>query len=281
MAAHEIEYIRALRKGIDTCKDGQLFIARKRGDADVFTVKVVRTHGRNPYLPMKCDGTIESRVRAEQVALKVLTEERVPFVTQLHRSFHDQGSFYLMTDYCHGGDIQNRVAEFGPIPPEHALFYAAEMVEGICGIHAAGIIHRAIEPTNVFICADGHIMIAGFASAHSENFKASRKVASGIGPYQAPELVLGWSQDSSVDWWSFGLTLGFLLTGMNPFEDEADGVGRSSLLKSKILHRCIGAGTFGQIDVTLVDLILKCLERNAASRLKDEGVKRHAYFADV
>ncbi|EMD41396.1 hypothetical protein CERSUDRAFT_69969 [Gelatoporia subvermispora B] len=283
LSVYDLDFVRGLSVDEEAlCGMGRSFVTRRKGDSELFTVKIVRRSGSSSPLSVSCKGVPEDQVRAEQAALKALTEERVPFVIQLQRSFQDQQAFYLITlDYCHGGTLASRVAELGPMSSEHALFYTAEIVEGIRGIHALGIIHRAIEPANVHICADGHVMISGFASAYSTAFKSPRKLASGITAYQAPELVLGWSQDFSLDWWGFGLTLGFLLTGKNPFEDEADGLDSGALLKCKILHRSVSARTFGQVDQTALDLILRCIERNAASRLKAACIKRHPYFVDV
>ena len=39
---------------------------------------------------------------------------------------------------------------------DRARFYAAEIVEGVEGLHAAGVIYRDLKPENILIGADGY-----------------------------------------------------------------------------------------------------------------------------
>lgn len=45
---------------------------------------------------------------------------------------------------------------------DRARFYAAEIVEGVEGLHAAGVIYRDLKPENILIAADGHIVLTDF-----------------------------------------------------------------------------------------------------------------------
>ena len=45
---------------------------------------------------------------------------------------------------------------------DRARFYAAEIVEGVEGLHAAGVIYRDLKPENILIGADGHIVLTDF-----------------------------------------------------------------------------------------------------------------------
>ena len=45
---------------------------------------------------------------------------------------------------------------------DRARFYAAEIVEGVEGLHAAGVIYRDLKPENILIGGDGHIVLTDF-----------------------------------------------------------------------------------------------------------------------
>ena len=46
-----------------------------------------------------------------------------------------------------------------PIPEEHAIFYAAEIVLALNHIHSMEMIYRDLKPSNVLLNADGHIQL--------------------------------------------------------------------------------------------------------------------------
>lgn len=51
---------------------------------------------------------------------------------------------------------------WGSFSQNRSRFYAAEVVEGIEALYAAGIIHRNLEPEHILIDKDGHIGLCGF-----------------------------------------------------------------------------------------------------------------------
>jgi serum/glucocorticoid-regulated kinase 2 len=54
------------------------------------------------------------------------------------------------------------LARWGRLGRDRARFYAAEIVEGVEGLHAAGVIYRDLKPENILIGADGHIVLTDF-----------------------------------------------------------------------------------------------------------------------
>ena len=71
----------------------------------------------------------------------------------------------------------------------------------------------------MLVAEDGHLILSDFENAtclrndaslppHDDGIPALEEMK-----YHAPELVLGWEYDYSVDWWSFGLVLYWIFTG--------------------------------------------------------------------
>ena len=62
---------------------------------------------------------------------------------------------------------------------DRARFYAAEIVEGVEGLHAAGVIYRDLKPENILIGADGHIVLTDFGL--SKEFPRQRSLTASDG----------------------------------------------------------------------------------------------------
>ena len=69
---------------------------------------------------------------------------------------------FFYQDFHPGGDLATQLARWGRLGRDRARFYAAEIVEGVEGLHAAGVIYRDLKPENILIGADGHIVLTDF-----------------------------------------------------------------------------------------------------------------------
>jgi len=59
----------------------------------------------------------------------------------------------------------------GSLGCDLSRFYTTEIVDGIEGLHTAGIIHRNLKPEHILVDEDGHIVIGGFGK--SKEFRRS------------------------------------------------------------------------------------------------------------
>ncbi|KAI0638867.1 kinase-like domain-containing protein [Trametes polyzona] len=274
VGAVDFEYIRTLRVGdVD-----ETLIARKAESGAVHTVKLVRKSGYNAT-------TLTTRIMGEQKILRVLTECSVPFTVRLYWSFEDDRAMYLVMDRTDVRTLRNAIESQGPLSSPEAIACAAELVEGISGLHALGIVHTTLKPDSILIGEDGHLIVSDFDDAVFLHDDDERDLVTPRVPppnslqYQAPEMILGWEYDYAVDWWSFGLVLFWVLMGTHPFIEQKDA-DHASIVQSKILH---AAFTDEQLamDENACHLIIRCLQRNPALRIDGPGVRMHAYFHGV
>ncbi len=96
-----------------------------------------------------------------------------------------------------------------------------EQIEATSALHRENILHGGIQPENILIANDGHILLTGFErSIFMEPSRAGARrlepVESAGSPtiLQAPEVILGWGCDRKADLWGFGLVLCYMLSGM-------------------------------------------------------------------
>ncbi|KAF9535632.1 hypothetical protein CPB83DRAFT_24240 [Crepidotus variabilis] len=152
VAIHDFEMMRVLGKG---CA-GKVLLVRHKSTADLFALKAITK--RHVLAHQELQHTL-----TEQAVLKKMAaENRDPFVVKLWWSFHDKENLFLVMDFHPGGDLATQLARWGRLGRDRARFYAAEIVEGVEGLHAAGVIYRDLKPENILIGGDGHIVLTDF-----------------------------------------------------------------------------------------------------------------------
>ncbi|PFH49791.1 hypothetical protein AMATHDRAFT_75968 [Amanita thiersii Skay4041] len=148
----DFEMMRVLGKG---CA-GKVLLVKHKPTSELYALKAITK--RHVLAHQELQHTL-----TEQAVLKRMAAEgRDPFVVKLWWSFHDRENLFLVMDFHPGGDLATQLARWGRLGRDRARFYAAEIVEGVEGLHAAGVIYRDLKPENILIGADGHIVLTDF-----------------------------------------------------------------------------------------------------------------------
>ena len=97
-----------------------------------------------------------------------------------------------------------------------------QLVLGVASLHAAGVIHRDLKPTNVMVRPDGRVSVLDFGLVRSLDTRGTRQSpddlsVSGTLEYLAPEQSDAGSDSPASDWYSLGVMLFQALTGRLPF----------------------------------------------------------------
>lgn len=177
-----------------------------------------------------------------------------------------------------GGDSLDKVAKEKPLGLEELLRVSIHVVEGLAGIHAAGIIHKDINPSNiVYNRASGETKIIDFGISTSltreQTAVASPEVLEGSLPYVSPEQTgrMNRALDYRSDFYSLGATLYELLTH-RPLFLVAEPL--------EWMHAHIARQPKAPVEVdpaipqVLSDIVMKLLAKTAEERYQSaKGIK--------
>jgi eukaryotic-like serine/threonine-protein kinase len=170
---------------------------------------------------------------------------------------------WLATAYVAGPSLAEAVTGDGPMAARPALGLAAGLAESLCAIHAAGVVHCDLKPSNVLLSPDGPRVI-DFGISRAAGPGKSTVLAAGVGwvtgspGFMSPEQALGGEIGPPSDIFSLGAVLTFATTGRGPF-------GRGS--RPELAYRLVyGPPDLGEIPAGLRPLVERCLAKDPAQR---------------
>ena len=131
-----------------------------------------------------------------------------------------EGEAFLVMEYIPGRSV-SEVIKQGLPTVRAATRLAEEVAEGLEAVHACGLIHRDVKPSNVVLGDDGVARLVDFGLAAHLGSDALQAI-SGTPPYMAPEQARGqWEKiDARTDVYGLGGVLYSLLTGQQPHPGE-------------------------------------------------------------
>ncbi len=128
---------------------------------------------------------------------------------------------YIAMEYCGGGSLKRRVA--GGMDRYEAYRLMRDIAAALGVLHAAGILHRDLKPTNVLFRDDGSLALIDFGLAKQVALQAEVTGAGAIfgTPYYiSPEQGHGEPVDVRGDIYSLGVIFYEMLTGSKPYDGD-------------------------------------------------------------
>ena len=158
------------------------------------------------------DSTAETVERFLREA-RLLASIHHPNIIPVHDVGHAEGLHYYVMDYVDGPTLQARLMS-GPLDPDEARQVGRDLLEGLGAVHAIGVVHRDVKPSNVFLLP-GRAILGDFGVAHIADATplTSAGAAVGTAGYQAPEQLQGSGVTARADLYAVGITLYESLTG--------------------------------------------------------------------
>jgi serine/threonine protein kinase len=148
-------------------------------------------------------------------------------------------AFVIVTRHQKGGmTLESLLGRVRRLKLSEALRICKEIAKGLAALHAASLVHRDVNPSNVLLGRTGEVQLmnAGvvFEPQGAEKFAAKLSVF-GTPHYISPEALKGYPPDPMTDIYALGVLAYDLVTGVKPFEGETLEELRKQHLEDEVI----------------------------------------------
>ncbi|KIW91680.1 uncharacterized protein Z519_07648 [Cladophialophora bantiana CBS 173.52] len=249
---------------------GKVMQVMKKDTGRIYALKTIR----------KAHIISRSEVAHTLAERSVLAQINNPFITPLKFSFQSPDKLYFVLAFVNGGELFHHLQKEQRFDINRSRFYTAELLCALECLHGFKVIYRDLKPENILLDYTGHIALCDFGLCKLDMKDEDRtNTFCGTPEYLAPELLLGHGYTKTVDWWTLGVLLYEMLTGLPPFYDE-----NTNEMYRKILQEPLHFPGPEIVPAAAKDLLQKLLDRNPERRLGAGGaaeIKAHHFFAGI
>jgi hypothetical protein len=225
-------------------------------------VVLIKALGQNILPSSPFASTLEREAR-------LLSSLDHPGIVKVHDFVKRGERMWLVLEHIDGVTLEELLAKSKRLTEAAAVAIGLRLTEALAHAHEHSVVHRDLQPKNVFISKRGEVKLMNFALAVDERMPTAPELLDGstgyLGPvYMSPEQILGEPADPRSDLFSIGVILYELLSGSRPFEGPND---RSTSLR--IRQNPAPPLTQGGVKVSgnVERLIARCLEKLPSDRM--------------
>jgi len=143
---------------------------------------------------------------------------------------------------------------------------AREALAALAHVHASGLVHRDVKPTNLLVRAEAdgelRLKLTDFGLAKRSGTAGTPGQLSGCLPYLAPEAILGAPLDGRADLYALGVALFRQAAGRHPAADTLP----DALIRWHLTGERPAREDLGMLPDRLARFVLRLLERSPADR---------------
>ncbi|KAI6114303.1 kinase-like domain-containing protein [Pisolithus sp. B1] len=257
----DFELITVIGKG----SFGKVMQVRKRDTMRIYALKTIR----------KAHIVDRKEITHTLAERLVLARVNNPFIVPLKFSFQSEQKLYLVLAFVNGGELFHHLQREQRFNEERSRFYSAELLLALEHLHELDVVYRDLKPENILLDYTGHIALCDFGLCKL-NMKDSDTTNTfcGTPEYLAPEILNGQGYNKVIDWWTLGVLLYEMLSGLPPFYDEV-----TDKMYQKILTDPLVFGP--DIGTEARSILTSLLNRDPTKRLGVNGaeeIKKHPFF---
>jgi serine/threonine-protein kinase len=212
------------------------YLVREIGRGSFGAVYSARDPIVDRNIAIKTCNTRANTPESKQVEQHFINEARAagrlnhPNIVTVFDAGNENGMAYIAMEYLQGTELGKLNESGKAFPPEEVASISWKLVDAMSHAHKNGVIHRDINPSNIFMVADTEPKIFDFGIARFPNrlqdqegeeeeapYTLFRNNLLGTPNYMSPEQATGKQVDHLTDIYSLGSVMYELLTQRKPF----------------------------------------------------------------
>lgn len=210
------------------------------GMGEVYEVDHTRTGTRRALKILRTcvdqRGQAAQRLLCEARTLAAIDHPNVVRVYELGAI--QDGRPYFAMQLLDGSTARELITRTGRVEAGLAVRLAVQAAHGLDAVHARGVIHRDIKPTNLFVCRNDRVKLLDFGVAKIVRGPAAgpstaEGVVLGTMRYMAPEQLGCGTATPATDVYALGMVLFEMITGEHAFRRASGSDSVSHRLRAK------------------------------------------------
>ncbi|MDR2347157.1 MAG: serine/threonine protein kinase [Bifidobacteriaceae bacterium] len=225
----------------------------RAADAEGLTVALKLLHPSTA-----ADPAARRRLAREVEAQRAI---RSPFVARVVDVELDGAEVFIVTELVEGISLAGDIGKNGPWQDQDLALLAGDLDQALAAVHAAGVVHRDVKPSNVVLGRTGRPVLIDFGIA--QGLDADRLTGAGLVAgtpgFVSPELLRGGHPTPESDRWAAAALLLNAATGRQPF-----GSGPIEAVIARVLD---GLADVDGLPGGIADAFLAALDVDPARRI--------------
>ncbi|HEY8024366.1 MAG TPA: serine/threonine-protein kinase [Burkholderiaceae bacterium] len=217
---------------------GRFYLVREIGRGSVGTVYVARDPVIDRNVAIKISSVRANPAEKKQFDQQLINEARAagrlnhPNIVTIFDAGSENGSSYIAMEYLQGSVLGKRMDSGEKFTPETVAAIGLKLADALGHAHKNGVIHRDVNPANIFLSDDSEPKIFDFGIARAPNrlqdaqeeedqpYTLFRNNLLGTPNYMSPEQATGRPADHLTDVYSLGAVMYEMLAQRKPFQSE-------------------------------------------------------------
>eukprot|EP01083_Nonionella_stella_P110334 322767_1 len=204
-------------------------------------------------------------------------------IVQIHDVYMDEVSYYIVMEYCSGGDLLCKVLESHHFSEQQAVKYIKSILQIMDGMHDKNVCHRDLKPNNIVFNEDNVLKIIDFGQ--SEIIENNEKMypfkgMCGTTCFIPPEFHRSRSglELKKGDSWSIGCVCFLLMAGKSLFGgNSSKGIWtKICIFNEEYLEKAWPTNIV--LSAECKDFIAALLNRNAHQRMSIKQALQHKWI---